>query len=97
MKTMSKKEAIKYVYEHKNGSLSDLRKVIGTKNVKSLELTGFIQRGQETTKVDSWASTKSTERLYNSYFAKDEHSILQFFLDKFNCLLMKRSSRLSSL
>lgn len=94
---MTRKEAIKYVYENENGSLKELRKIIGSKNVKSLELTGFIQRGQETTKVDSWASTKSTKRLYNSYFAKDEKSILQFFLDKFNCLLMKNPSRISSL
>ena len=55
---MSRKEAINYIRTHKNGTLKDLVEHIGAQNVKALESTGYIQRGQEKiSRTDTWAPT----------------------------------------
>ncbi len=94
MKTMTKKEAIEFIrnLETKNGTLKSLETKIGKANVRTLELTGFIKRGQEkSSKEDSWASTS----LINNGIATNMNnkSIMDKISDFINYTLMKKTTK----
>lgn len=91
-RVISRKEAISYICQNKKGTIKDLTKNIGAKNVKALELTGFIQRGQEKlSKDDSWAITSVARNVIH------ESNKSQTFMDKIhdfiNYSLMRNTTK----
>lgn len=91
-KAISKKEAITYICQEKNGTMKDLIKNLGSTNVKALEVTGFIKRGQEKkSKEDTWATTSISRQI----FYKEESK--KTFMDKvhnyINYSLMRNTTK----
>ncbi len=67
---LSRKEALKYLYEHKRGFLDELEKYLDEKLLLGFELTGIIRRGQEINNKNSWQLTQEGERVYSNLYKK---------------------------
>ncbi len=70
MDKLSRKEALKYLYDYKKGYLEELKKYIDDKLLLGFELTGVIKRGQEIDNKNSWQITKEGERIYHNIYKK---------------------------
>ena len=71
---MTKMEAINYIVSSQNGYLDDLQHKIGSDNLTSLLLTGFLKRGKEISNKNSWKSTKLAQQ-----FSFSENNKTSFF------------------
>jgi len=90
---MTIEKSINHIYNTKKGTLDSLIKTIGPENVKSLELAGYIKRGQEVSKKNSWAITKSTTKMMESMVEKSSKNPFVFILDTLNSLLTMNYSK----
>ena len=91
-KVISRKDAINYIYKNKNGTMKKLKENIGYRNIKSLELMGFIKRGQEkVSKENIWTITKNIKYIKNN---KNNKILLMDKVHNFiNYTLMKDTSK----
>lgn len=64
---MTFKAALVYIRENEKGLLKDLYSHVDSQTVSKMELTGLIQRGQESDRQESWKVTKKGK--INHHFA----------------------------
>lgn len=77
---MTQKEALKYVYSQRQGLMSDLRDKVDHEMILGFELTGIIQKGQESSRKNSWKLTGEGEKIYKFAYFEEEYK--PSFFDK---------------
>lgn len=93
---MKRKQTLKYLREHKCGSIKSLIDVSDEKIVKGFELTGVIKRGQEPDRSSSYEFTNEGLRI-DKYANLDDY-YKPSFLDKIqNFINQKTITKNSSL
>ena len=91
-KVISRKDAINYISKNEHGTMKELKENIGPQNIKSLELTGFIKRGQEKkSKEDTWAVTTNSNYIKNN--KNNKITLMDKVHNFINYSLMKNTSK----
>jgi len=62
---MTTEQALSYVYENKRGLMQDLRAKVDHDIILDFELTGVIQKGQESSRENSWKITQEGKDLFH--------------------------------
>ena len=61
---MTTNQALSYIYENKKGLMQELRDKVDHNIILDFELTGIIQKGQESSRENSWKITEEGRELF---------------------------------
>lgn len=61
---MTTEQALSYVYNNKRGLMQELRAKVDHSIILDFELTGVIQKGQESSRENSWKITEEGKELF---------------------------------
>lgn len=67
---MTQEEALNFVCEKQNGQLSSLEGKISKETVTQFELVGFITKGVDSAKENTWRVTETAKEIYTSFYRK---------------------------
>lgn len=68
----TREAALRYLAQHRNGTIDELVRQCGEEIVNGFELTGIIKRGQEKNRESSYEFTPFGEELNEKYVRLDE-------------------------
>lgn len=88
--SISRKDAIQYIYNKKGGTLEDLKNYIGEKHLRALQVTGLIQRGQEKS-TNTWVRTNELINFVEAMVPQKKYSVLKRLQNFINHSLTSKS------
>lgn len=77
---------LRFLYEHKNGRISDLISMFGEEGVRQMEAMGYIVNAPSSD-GDTWRRSKNAEHLANFRYRKS--SLVEMIIDWINVNIRK--------
>ncbi len=65
---MTREKAFKYMYEKGHGNLTELKESIGEEFIEKFELVGYIRKGINNKREDTWNVTNSFKEIYRNIY-----------------------------